>query len=191
MMQGMSRKTRRAVRRARRRRAVWMNIVSMIDILTVLVFFLLMNATGVSVLALSLPSAQATQNKPPPHQLTVSLLADSLRVADNGSTIKTLPKLADGHYDLDQLSTLMFSLKQRMPQEKNVVLLMEPNTSYESLVGVMDTVKARPAAHGPTIIPLFPEISLGDAPNTASGSASGNTPPARSGSSPVQPQAQP
>ncbi|HEU0198049.1 MAG TPA: biopolymer transporter ExbD [Nevskiaceae bacterium] len=167
MIQGLSRQTRHAMRRARRRRDVWMNIVSMIDILTVLVFFLLMNATGVSILGLQLPTASAAPTTPPAHQITIALLSDGLQVADNGATLSRLPRLADGHYDLARLSDLLLALKQKMPTQKGIVLLMQPTTSYDALVAVMDTVKARPAAHGPAMIPLFPDISLGDAPRNA------------------------
>lgn len=175
MMQGISRKSRHAIRRARRKREVWMNIVSMIDILTVLVFFLLMNATGVSILGLELPSASAAPAEPPAHQLSVTLGHDALTVADNGSVIDTLPRRADGHYDLDALGALLIRLKQEMPHDDNIVLLMEPTTSYDALVAVMDTVKARLVPGTQEPVALFSQISLGDAP-TPAGTASGATP---------------
>ena len=56
MMQGISRETRRALRRVRRKRSTELNLVSMIDILTVLMFFLLVNSIGLSILGINLPS---------------------------------------------------------------------------------------------------------------------------------------
>ncbi|MDN5872995.1 MAG: biopolymer transporter ExbD [Sinobacteraceae bacterium] len=171
MLQSLSRENRRAKRRARARRQAWVNIVPMVDVLTVLVFFLLINSTGVSILELRLPSATAA-SQPPAHQLTVTLRADALQIADNGSTIRSLPRLEDGHYDLDALGQLLESIKKQLPKEKNIILLMEPNTSYAALVAVMDTVKAQPAPIGPKMIPLFPNISLGDAPASSHNAAS-------------------
>ena len=65
MMQGLSRNMRRATQRARRKRATELNIVSMIDIFTCLVFFLLLTSTSVQTIrsprSLELPSSVTMQ----------------------------------------------------------------------------------------------------------------------------------
>ncbi|TAM11394.1 MAG: biopolymer transporter ExbD [Nevskiaceae bacterium] len=164
MMQGLSRPMRRARRRTRSRRQAWINIVPMVDVLTVLVFFLLINSTGVSILELRLPSASASLQQPPPHQLTVTLEPKALLVADGGTALGQINLLADGHYDIDALGKLIIDLKRRMPEEDKITLLVEPATSYRALVAVMDTVKAQPSPDSPATLSLFPAISLGDAP---------------------------
>lgn len=178
MMQGLSRKTRSAMRRSRRKRAAMVNIVPMIDVLTVLVFFLLMNVTGVSVLGVTLPSASATPPKQPTHPLTVTIHPNNLVVADDRGLIRQLPRLADGHYDLPGLSTLLWKIKQRMPQQDRIILLMEPNTPYNSLVEVMDTVRARVPPGGFQTLQMFPDVSLGDAAPENAGVQGGSTTPA-------------
>lgn len=163
MMTGLSRDTRRAMRRARRKRGTELNIVSMIDILTVLVFFLLVNSIGVSILGINLPDANAKPPTPPPHSLAVVVRQSGLTVTDLGATLKTLPNTVEG-YDLGGLRELMLQVKDRIPDEDKINLLLEPGVSYDVLVAVMDTVRSD---NGKTIRALFPAISLGDAPAAA------------------------
>ena len=163
MMQGLSRKTRHAMRRAHRRRGTELNIVSMIDILTVLVFFLLVNSTGVAILGVNLPGTDSSDTKPPPHQLVVAIHPSTLVVNDENGTLKALPRLPDGNYDLKGLGQLLEQIKQREPHETKITLLLEPGIPYNALVEVMDTVREQPTADNSATITLFPDIALGDA----------------------------
>ncbi len=166
MMQGLSRDTRRALRRAKRRRGAELNIVSMIDILTVLVFFLLVNSIGVSILGINLPDANAPVPEQPPHALSVVIRQNELTMTDNGGTIKNFPKTSAG-YDVAGLAEIAKQVKQRWPQESKITLLLEQGVPYEVLVSVMDAVRNDPTAKGSAPTDLFPLISLGDAPATA------------------------
>lgn len=161
MMTGLSRNTRRAMRRARRRRGTELNIVSMIDILTVLVFFLLVNSIGVSILGINLPDINAKPPTPPPHSLSVTVRKDGLAVSDLGAVVKALPNTADG-YDFTGLHELALQLKDRIPDEDKITLLFESGVPYEVLVASMDAVRS--ATTGKTTRALFPAISVGDAP---------------------------
>lgn len=167
MMTGLSRDTRRAMRRARRKRGTELNIVSMIDILTVLVFFLLVNSIGVSILGINLPDANAKPATPPPHSLAVVVRQTGITVTDLGAALKTLPTGADG-YDLKGLRELMLQIKDRIPDEDKISILLEPGISYDVLVAVMDTVR-NDTGSGKLTRNLFPAISLGDAPAAPSG----------------------
>jgi len=175
MMQGLSRKTRHAMRRARRHRGTELNIVSMIDILTVLVFFLLVNSTGVAILGVNLPG-NASDAKPPPHALSVAIHPDTLTVADERGVIRNIPRLPDGHYDLATLARLMEQIKQQRPQETQITLLLEPGIPYNALVDVMDTVREQPSSDNNHSIELFPDIALGDAPPQAAIRPAGGQP---------------
>ena len=162
MMQGLSRSLRRATRRARRKRAMELNIVSMIDILTVLVFFLLVNATGVSVLGVNLPS---TSTSPPQKHTEVKVVIHptSLVVADENGPLQALPNTATG-YDLGRLAELLAKVKDKNPDNDKVTLLLEPGIPYDVLVQVMDVVRLQPGEPGHPPRDLFPQISMGDAP---------------------------
>jgi biopolymer transport protein ExbD len=169
MMQGLSRNLRRITRRARRKRATELNIVSMIDILTVLVFFLLVNALGVSILGVNLPSSDATPPQVQPKDLKVIVRQDGLTVADAGGAVKQFPS-ASGVYDLPGLAALLSQIKDREPDEDKITLLLEPGVTYDTLVQVMDTVRVQPGVPGHPQRDLFPQIGMGDAPllnNTA------------------------
>jgi hypothetical protein len=61
----------------------------------------------------------------------------------------------------------MQQIKQRFPETKTATILSEPDTSYESLVHVMDAVRSGRSANGGTKVvrvELFPDVSVGDAP---------------------------
>jgi hypothetical protein len=57
-------------------------------------------------------------------------------------------------------------VKGKFPDKREANLLAEPDTSYDDLVQVMDTVRATVTAVGPKVTraELFPNISVGDAP---------------------------
>lgn len=166
MMQGLSRHTRRATRRARRKRATELNIVSMIDILTVLVFFLLVNATGVSILGINLPDAAAQPPDQPKQALAVIIRRDELTVSDSSGPLQNFPNV-DEHYDYAGVAHLLRKIKDRDPGESHITLLLAPDVQYNALISVMDTVRVQPTPDGRGQRDLFPEISLGDAPPAA------------------------
>lgn len=166
MMHGLSRDTRRALRRAKRRRGAELNIVSMIDILTVLVFFLLVNSIGVSILGVNLPDANAAVQTPPPHALSVTVRGSGLLVSDLGSPLKAFPKKGET-YPIPEVAALLREIKARLPEEQNITLLLEAGVPYEVLIAVMDAVRTDSTARGKQPTDLFPNISLGDAPPEA------------------------
>ncbi len=176
MAHGLSRELRRTVRRARRRRAAELNIVNMVDVLTVLIFFLLVNATGVSILGINLPSADTPPPAQPPRALTVIVRQSGLTVADRGGAIQEFPAAADGSYDLHGLGTLLSQIKDRAPDEDKITLLLEPGVSYDTLVQVMDTVRLDPGGNGKPQRELFPQISMGDAPAAPTSATAGGSP---------------
>jgi biopolymer transport protein ExbD len=98
--------------------------------------------------------------------LEVVVSSDSLVVADGrGGTIKTLPLVA-GHQDYAGLSLVMQELKRRMPDKRDIVILLDSNIDYQTVVSVMDHVRSYPAVVAMEVVDaeLFPLISLGDPP---------------------------
>ncbi|MBL6749251.1 MAG: biopolymer transporter ExbD [Nevskia sp.] len=168
MMRGLSRGTRRLSRRLRRKRATELNIVSMIDILTVLVFFLLVNATGVSILGINLPSSSSQPPQQLPRDLKIVIRTDGLTVADASGAIQLLPNGAAG-YDLNGLAAVLGQIKDKVPEEDSIKLLLEPGINYDTLVKVMDVARIDPGGTGRQARELFPQISMGDAPPKTNG----------------------
>ena len=145
------------------------NLVPMIDILTTLVLYLLVGTIfkQFTILQLNLPGpSQAVQtDQKPPLNLTITLRADRLELSDRNGTVKVMPNLAAGGYDLPQLGDLLAQVKRAEPTEDSVTLQLEPKIKYEELVKIMDVTRVFPegteeAKEG---TPLFPNVNIGDA----------------------------
>ena len=93
-----------------------------------------------------------------------------------GAPLKTLPKTAEGEYDFKLLSDVLQEVKRQLKdkgiEKRDIFILSEPNTDYQTIVTAMDTVRSFKAVVAASVVnaELFPEISLGDAPVPAEGS---------------------
>ena len=99
-------------------------------------------------------------------KLEVVIRPDVLEVGDRiGGLIQRLPATAAGP-DVRALQALVQQLKTRFPDKTEATVLAEPNTPYDTLVQVMDAIRAGHVAQGGTVVhaELFPNISIGDAP---------------------------
>lgn len=147
-----------------------LNIVPMIDMMVILVFFLIFTAvfSKTNVLQLNLPSAStaAPLDLPKTLKLEVIIRADDLVVNDrNSGPLKTFANTTAG-LDLDGLSTFIRQVKSRFPEMTDATILPSPATSYDTLVQVMDTVRVYQLPVAPfSKAELFPDISIGDAPS--------------------------
>ena len=153
-----------------RKEAAHLEITAFINLIVVLVPFLLSTAvfTRLAVIDLSLPAKNTAveQLKADNLQLEVVVRPESLEVGDRiGGLIQSVPNSAAGH-DVLALSTLIQQIKTRFPDKLDATVLAEPNTPYDTLVQVMDAVRAGPVAQGKQVVraELFPNISIGDAP---------------------------
>ena len=153
----------------RQRRPSELTLVSMIDIFTVLVTFLLMTAifSRTVVLDLRLPSNNASfPELPPGLNLEIIVRDNLLQVADRGTgPLRTLPNTAKG-YDLEGLTEYLKFVKSRYPDKTEATILLEPQTPYDTLVQVMDRTRIVEVNAGLSSVQaeLFPEVSIGDAP---------------------------
>jgi biopolymer transport protein ExbD len=136
-----------------------LNLTPMMDVLTVLVVFLLITAvfTSITVMDLNVPTntGEAVSSKPN-FAIEVIVRRTGLEIANGSSVEAAIPKV-DGKYDLKKLSELLLALKAQYPQKEDATVLMEPKVEYDYLVQVMDAVRGAE-------MPLFPKISIGDAP---------------------------
>jgi biopolymer transport protein ExbD len=163
----------------RGRRPSELLLVPMIDIFIVLVTFLLMTAvfSRTVVLELNLPARLSEFREPPKGlQLEVIVRKDELVVADrNSGPLAPLPSSAAG-YDFDGLAAYLQRVKVRFPEMTSATILLESDTPYDTLVQVMDKVRVLEVLQdGMTVqAELFPDISIGDAPEIA-GAGGGRT----------------
>lgn len=161
-------------------------LVSMIDIFTVLVTFLLMTAvfSRTVILELKLPPKNSQyQPLPPGLHLEVIVRKDRLQVADTRIGPLAPPFMnKNGNYDFDALAQYLQFVKSN-PKYKDVTdasVLVEADTPYDTLVQVMDHVRVLDVNAGLSDVQyeLFPDISIGDAPPAAPGSPVASAAPA-------------
>jgi biopolymer transport protein ExbD len=94
--------------------------------------------------------------------LTVAIQKEGIAVSDGEKKLAFFRHL-DGKLDLSGLSHLMQKVKKENPEEKEVIILSQPKTSYEELISVMDA--CRVAKVDDRSDPLFPNVSLGEVPS--------------------------
>ncbi len=164
-------RTARMARHHKRHESAEINLTSMIDFLTILVFFLLVHGGFVrlAILELNLPTSNSTPTEEPPQfQLEVTVRKNSIEVGDRTQGLLNKFEKDGEKYPYDKLSSYLADVKQQFPQKTDATLLLEQDIPYDVLVAVMDHVRLteRPSATSGQLVraELFPEISIGDAP---------------------------
>lgn len=152
-----------------RARAVHLNLVSLIDVFAVLVFFLLLTASlaadRLNTLGLDLPSQdQPVLDTPPPKSLEVVIRLDRLEVKDKNGGVTRIANTDEGH-DFGALASRLLAIKKAAPKDDQVTLLVEQNVPYDTLVQVMDAARTTPddVVFESGSRDMFPLISIGDA----------------------------
>jgi biopolymer transport protein ExbD len=147
-----------------------LEITAFINLIVVLVPFLLSTAvfSRLAVIDLSLPaqSSGVAQLKVNDLQLEVVIRSDALEVGDRlGGLIERIP-YQDAAPDVKALSRLVQQVKAKFPDKLDATVLAQPDTPYDTLVQVMDALRAGHVVQGGKVVrgELFPNISIGDAP---------------------------
>lgn len=146
-----------------------LNIVPMIDMMVILVFFLIFTAvfSKTNILQLNLPasSTAAPVELPKGLKLEVIIRPGDLVVNDRNSGPLKVFANTDKGYDLDHLSEFMRTVKAQFPQMTEATILPGPAVPYDTLVQVMDTVRVYQLPVAPfSKAELFPDIAIADAP---------------------------
>lgn len=147
------------------------NLTSMIDMMTILVFFLLVHGGFIrlAVLQLNLPSAQSTaQPEPPAFELEITVREASIDIGDRASGLINRVEKTETGYDYERLTEQLRRIKQQYPSKEEATVLVEPYIPYEVLVAVMDHVRVAEerddVLNRVNRVELFPQVSVGDAP---------------------------
>ena len=155
----------------KRHESAEINLTSMIDMMTILVFFLLVHGGFVrlAILELNLPAAQSAPSvEPAKFQLEVTVRESGIDVGDRNAGLLSRIDSTPAGYDLEKLTEYLTRLKQEFPDKTDATLLLEPDVQYDSLVAVMDRIRVAEQLdatnHRVLRTELFPEISVGDAP---------------------------
>ena len=153
-----------------------LDITSFMNLMIVLVPVLLLSLvfSQVRILNLQLPAISNEQNtdeEPKVLELIINEQGFELNYP-SGVLLKTISKTEQG-YDFLVLSKYLQDLKltfqQNQQDKRDIVLLLSPETDYQTIVSTMDTVRSFEAVVAANLVDaeLFPEISLGDAPSSA------------------------
>lgn len=160
------------------------DVTSFMNLMIVLVPVLLMSMTftKITVMEINLPelSGGSSAADLSQSQLEVVVRKDKLQVFfPAGSLVKDIPmvdKLADSgkqvkSHDYYTLSQVLRSLKDKVSDKKDAVILSAKDLPYQTLISTMDTVKSYQTVVAASLveIELFPQISLGDASNGKKG----------------------
>lgn len=151
------------------------DVTPFINLVVVLVPVLLMGMvlSHITVLDLKLPdiSAPNSEQIEPPQVLELVVRPDAFEINyPAGIRLKRIEKAESGKYDYDSLKRYLQEIKRQLAEKgvekRDIYLLSEKNTEYQTLVTVMDTVRSYKTVVGTSMVnaELFPEVSLGDAP---------------------------
>ncbi|HEY0859166.1 MAG TPA: biopolymer transporter ExbD [Albitalea sp.] len=138
---------RRAERKARNQSAVDLNLVALIDIFTILIFFLLSSASGVELLAspkaVKLPESVAEKSPRETVVVVVSgdyILVDGRKVASVSDAMATQGDLiAPLKDELDLLASRQVIRAANEAQSKALTIMGDKNIPYQLLRKVMVT----------------------------------------------------
>lgn len=149
-----------------------LDITSFMNLMIVLVPVLLLNMVfaQTAVLDLKLPLGDTPgANDPNSTSIEVTIRPTGMQVtvAASGASrlIGDITKKGDD-YDYEQLNKILQEVKKGFPDKKDLVLLSSPEISYQTLVSTMDAARSYETVVVTSVVDavLFPEVSLGDAP---------------------------
>lgn len=155
-----------------------LDLTTFLNLMVVLISFLLVTAvfSRITIQELSLPKAGSGGATPDTPVITIEVILrkNVLEVFDGKNVLASWPKIGEEH-DVAKLNAFLRQQKAQHEEKTDATLLVESDIPYEDVIKVMDAVKeARVQEEGQdqmTRIPLFPDLSVGDAPV-----AGGNTP---------------
>ncbi|MEX1031868.1 MAG: biopolymer transporter ExbD [Cellvibrionaceae bacterium] len=167
-------------RRMSRHEVKDLDITAFMNLMIVLVPVLLMSMVfaHTTVLDLKLPdmaaspdSAQDEENR----KLELVINPDHMVLNyPAGTRLKRIDK-EGGEYNYKLLSLTLQEVKRQLREQgtakRDILVLSQPDTDYQTLIHVMDTVRSFQAIVAADVVDaeLFPDISLGDAPIIESG----------------------
>ena len=123
-----------------------LNLTPLIDMITCLMFFLLMFASILPVVVIDapLPKVAATaeevkqaKDDEAKMEVTVSIAQSGFKIKSDISPERTLPVGPKG-YPYDELHKYLVGLKSKRPNTKELTLVPADDTLYEVMIGDMD-----------------------------------------------------
>ena len=121
-----------------------LNLIPMIDLLSVLISFLLMTAVWTQVARIDVkqqPNLPSDEPTPPPEEekinLTVLIKASGYTVTKKGTVVKEIEKKGE-EYDSKALNEVLKNVAAEHPENHEVTVTSEDKVPYQELITVMD-----------------------------------------------------
>jgi biopolymer transport protein ExbD len=148
-----------------------LDITSFMNLMIILVPVLLISMVfnHITVLELRLPLAEELKKQdlnPDDLSLEVIVRESGFNVMLGPLSIESITK-KDNQFDFNRLSMVLQGMKKQLGRERtDIAILSEPDIDYQVLIGVIDAAKSFPAVIAASVVDavLFPDVSLGDAP---------------------------
>ncbi len=161
-----------------------LDVTSFMNLMIVLVPVLLLNMVFAQtvVLEIKLPAAAnaAIQDNKKNEDLELIIRSDHMKVLYPAGVLQAEFPLKDNEHDFASLSTFLKEMKKAFnandKKKTDILILSEPNTSYQIIVSAMDTVRSVEVVDNFAVetVSLFPDISLGDAPELIAAASGGD-----------------
>ncbi len=165
-------------RKRQEQEAAELNITAFMNLMVILVPFLLITAvfSRMTVLELNLPeplSEESAADEPVDLQLQLVVTEEFLLLRDANIGVISRLDYSNEDYPWESLRERLIALKQRFPEETAIALLLDSSVSYDTMIQVMDRVAGTQQVRLGTLeqVELFPDISLGDAPEISEDAA--------------------
>jgi biopolymer transport protein ExbD len=151
---------------------VELNITAFMDLMVSLICFLLITAvfSQMTVVDLKLPELNAKNIEQQDIKLALQLVVreKSFDLQDvNLGLIRQIER-DPNKPDWKIFNKVLLEIKYRFPDEEDIILLLEPVINYKTMIDVMDHLRSTEIVNNATVetVALFPNISLGDAPES-------------------------
>jgi hypothetical protein len=136
---------------------VELKLIPVMSLLVVLVPMLLQTAVfeQLAAVQLNLPSSDDVAYNPEPQSqeksdsVSVAITDSGFRIVSSEKTLKKIPMLSDGSYDMEGFATALAKVKKRFESQEAIILLIEDGVFYDDIIHTMDKCR-----------PFFPGVSL-------------------------------
>jgi biopolymer transport protein ExbD len=168
-------------RRRGESRQIELNLVPILDTMVTLIAFLLFTTSFFAVVSIESPfpetSADALKKKltDKPLQLSLTLSDKEVEIWSPFERIppKHIPNPAAGQPDVRAVHDYLVAVKQKFPQETKIVFAPFSGATYETMIGLMDTVRVLEKTDPPIYVKnksqvdeplklLFPDVIFGN-----------------------------
>ena len=152
-----------------------LDITAFLNLMIVLVPVLLLGLVFAKITALDikLPDSVGGDGQVDNQHIELVIRENGMRVNyPRGTQLKAIPLTEAGEHDFAYLSLVLQEIKRQLREQaidkRDITILSEPDTAYQTIVSAMDTVRSFKAVVAASVVDaeLFPDVAFGDAPTT-------------------------